>query len=48
MISDVIARKERSEGRGNPLGAMEAHGVCGSIPGSQWIATGIRPRDDKL
>jgi hypothetical protein len=40
MISFVIARRERSEGRGNPLGAMGAYGECGSVHGSQWIATG--------
>jgi hypothetical protein len=39
----VIARKERSEGRGNPLGAMGAYGQCGSLPDSQWIATGFQP-----
>ena len=27
----VIARKERSEGRGNPLHAMEAYGQYGSF-----------------
>jgi hypothetical protein len=36
----VIARKERSEGRGNPLDVMDAYGECGLLPGSQWIATG--------
>jgi hypothetical protein len=36
----VIARKERSERRGNPLGAMVAYGECGTLPDSQWIATG--------
>ena len=36
----VIARRERSEGRGNPLHAMVAYGQCGSVHGSQWIATG--------
>jgi hypothetical protein len=44
----VIARKERSEGRGNPLHAMGAYGECGSLTDSQWIATGFRPRDDKV
>ena len=44
----VIARKERSEGRGNPLYAMDAFEQCGSLPSSQWIATGFRPRDDKV
>jgi hypothetical protein len=44
----VIARKERSEGRGNPLDAMDAFGECDSVPGSQWIATGLSPRDDKV
>ena len=44
----VIARKERSEGRGNPLHAMVAYRECGSLPSSQWIATGFRPRDDKV
>ena len=40
MISFVIARKERSEGRGNPLHAMGAYGECSSVSDSQWIATG--------
>ncbi len=44
----VIARSERSERRGNPLHAMVAYGESGSAPGSQWIATGLRPRDDKV
>ena len=39
----VIARKERSEGRGNPLGAMGAYGQFGSVSDSQWIATGFQP-----
>ena len=33
--------------RGNPLYAMGAYGEYGSLTGSQWIATGLRPRDDK-
>ena len=37
----VIARRERSEGRGNPRHAMDAFGECGSLPDSQWIATGF-------
>ena len=34
--------------RGNPS-CLEGHGrlVC-SFTGSQWIATGLRPRDDKI
>jgi hypothetical protein len=44
----VIARKERSERRGNPLDAMDAYRQCDSLPDSQWIATGFRPRDDKV
>jgi 5-methylcytosine-specific restriction endonuclease McrA len=39
----VIARKERSEGRGNPLYAMDAFEQCDSLPDSQWIATGFQP-----
>ena len=39
----VIARKERSEGRGNPLHAMNAIGFVCSLPSSQWIATGLQP-----
>ncbi len=26
---------------------MDASGVVSSLTGSQWIATGFRPRDDK-
>ena len=26
----------------------DANGECGSLSGSQWIATGLRPRDDKV
>ena len=37
----VIARKERSERRGNPLYAIGTNVVCGTIPSSQWIATGF-------
>ena len=47
-INLVIARSEQSERRGNPLDAMVAYGQYGSITGSQWIATGLRPRDDKV
>jgi hypothetical protein len=43
MISYVIARKERSVRRGNPLDAMVAYGQCGSLTGSQWIATVFQP-----
>jgi hypothetical protein len=39
----VIARKERSEGRGNPLYAMNTFRQCVSLPSSQWIATGFQP-----
>jgi hypothetical protein len=44
----VIARKERSEGRGNPLYAMDTYRPYGSLPSSQWIARGFRPCDDKV
>ena len=27
--------------------SMDASGFISSLPGSQWIATGLRPRDDK-
>ncbi|MDC1006071.1 hypothetical protein OAQ34_10645 [Opitutales bacterium] len=27
---------------------MGAYGEYGSLTGSQWIATGLRPRDDKV
>ena len=47
-INLVIARREQRERRGNPLYAMGAYGPCGSRAGTQWIATGIRPRDDKV
>ena len=40
MISFVIARKERSERRGNPLDALVAYGESWSLTDSQWIATG--------
>ena len=36
----VIARKERSEGRGNPSCLGAAGRVDGSVNGSQWIAAG--------
>ncbi len=36
----VIARRERSDRRGNPLHAMGVYRVCPPITGSQWIATG--------
>ena len=39
----VIARRKRSEGRGNPLHAMGASGLCGSVFVTQWIATGFQP-----
>ena len=42
-------RGESGSGRrGNPLNAMGAYGQYGSLTGSQWIATGLRPRDDKV
>jgi len=37
----VIARRERSERRGNPLDAINVFGECGTITSSQWIATGF-------
>ena len=38
----VIARRERSEGRGNPSCLEEGDRVtCGSLTGPQWIATGF-------
>ena len=43
----VIARKERSERRGNPSYLEGDERLVSSLTGSQWIATGIRPRDDK-
>ena len=36
-----------SDRRDNPLYAMGAYGQYGLLTGSQWIATGLRPRDDK-
>jgi hypothetical protein len=46
-IRFVIARRERSEGRGNPSCLGESGRVGGSVTEDQWIATGLRPRDDK-
>jgi len=43
----VIARRERSEGRGNPSCLGERGRVVCSLTKGQWIATGLRPRDDK-
>ena len=37
----VIARRERSEGRGNPSCLEDADGFVSSLTGSQWIATGF-------
>ena len=48
MISFVIARRERSEGRGNPLDAMDAYRQCGSPPRLTVDRHGLRPRDDKV
>ena len=36
----VIARKERSEGRGNPSCLVGDDRLVSSLTGSQWIATG--------
>jgi hypothetical protein len=36
----VIARKERSEGRGNPSCLEGRERLVSSLTGSQWIATG--------
>ena len=36
----VIARRERSEGRGNPSCLGESGRVGGSVTEDQWIATG--------
>ena len=43
----VIARRERSERRGNPSCLDRRGRLVSSLTGSQWIATGLRPRDDK-
>jgi hypothetical protein len=37
----VIARRERSEGRGNPSCLGKNRGVCDSLTEDQWIATGF-------
>ena len=39
--------EERSERRGNPSYLEGDERLVSSLTGSQWIATGIRPRDDK-
>ena len=44
----VIARRERSDRRGNPSCLEERVRLVSSLTGSQWIATGLRPRDDKM
>ncbi|MBT3637602.1 MAG: hypothetical protein HN531_11720, partial [Opitutae bacterium] len=36
----VIARSDQREGRGNPSCLEGRLGQCGSLIGSQWIATG--------
>jgi hypothetical protein len=36
----VIARSDQREGRGNPSCPERRVRGCGSLPGSQWIATG--------
>ena len=46
-VAFVIARRERSEGRGNPSCLGGRGRVVHSVTGSRWIATGLRPRDDK-
>ena len=47
VLKFVIARRERSEGRGNPscLGVYFLRVWYVTV--LQWIATGLRPRDDK-
>ena len=37
----VIARKERSERRGNPSYREGRERLVSPLPGSQWIATGF-------
>ena len=39
----VIARRERSEGRGNPSCLACRVRLLSSLPVSQWIATGFQP-----
>ena len=39
----VIARRERSEERGNPSCLGERGRLVSSFAGSQWIATGFQP-----
>ena len=47
LLTSVIARRTKRR-RGNPS-CLEGRGrvVC-SLTGSQWIATGLRPRDDNM
>jgi hypothetical protein len=40
VFKHVIARRERSDRRGNPSCLGKNGGVCGSLIEGQWIATG--------